>query len=135
MELWQKRQQADPEANAGDGTEGGGAQQAGGGMDRQQFLYVQQAIDRLEKVVNTTHTMARVTLSLKGLEELMTLQLQNGLDMGVNYYSSRSAKEFLQLKKEEELSRIKEEIKEANFLCLIADGSNDKGSWSKRWCI
>ncbi|CAM9481541.1 unnamed protein product, partial [Heterosigma akashiwo] len=71
--------------------------------------------------------MARVTLSLKGLEDLITLQLYNGLDMGVNYYSSHSAKEFLQLMKEEELSRIKEEIKEANFLCLIADGSNDTG--------
>ena len=53
---------------------------------------IEQKLEQLTRFVYTTHCLGQKSFGLDALENLVTVQLQNGFDIGTQYYSSHHAK-------------------------------------------
>jgi hypothetical protein len=82
---------------------------------------------QIARLANTAHLLAKRSLSLDVFEDLITVQLQNGCDMGCQYYSHQSLKELLCIMATDEKDANAQTLKNVRFVSIIADGSNDKG--------
>ena len=56
----------------------------------------------------------------------MDLQEKNGLDIGAQYRTDKKCKEFVSSMASVERERISDEVHNARFMCVLADGSTDK---------
>ena len=88
---------------------------------------LQQKLQQVTRLCNTAHCVAKKSFGLDAFEDLVVLQLQNGADMGTQYYSPHHTKELMSIISEIEKKDLREDLKVARFLSIMADGSNDKG--------
>ena len=88
---------------------------------------LQQKLQQVTRLCNTAHCVAKKSFGLDAFENLVVLQLQNGADMGTQYYSPQHTKELMSIISEIEKKDLRENLKVARFLSIMADGSNDKG--------
>ena len=49
---------------------------------------IEQKLEQLMRFVYTTHCLGQKNFGLDALEDLVTVQLQNGVDIRTQYYSS-----------------------------------------------
>ena len=57
----------------------------------------------------------------------MHSRILNSADMGTHYYSPHHTKELMSIISEIEKKDLREDLKVAHFLSIMADGSSDKG--------
>ena len=86
----------------------------------------QQTQSRMEIMFNTAFYVASEGLAFKKFPGLLDLQEKNGLDIGIQYRNDKKCKEFVSSIASVERQRISEEVHNARFLCVLADGSTDK---------
>ena len=86
----------------------------------------QETEARLHKLFNTAFYIASENLAFRKFKGLCNLQEKNGLDFGSQYKNDKACREFVENIAAIEKERSQEEIKNARFLCVLADGSTDK---------
>jgi len=86
----------------------------------------QQTQSRMEILFNTAFYVASEGLAFKKFPGLLDLQEKNGLDTGIQYRTDKKCKEFVSSIASVERQRRLEEVHNARFLCVLADGSTDK---------
>lgn len=80
---------------------------------------------RMGRLFNTAHYVAKEGLAFRKFTGLCDLQEKNGLDMGTNYRNEMKCKEFVSSIGAIEQERCAKEIRDARFLCVLADGATD----------
>ena len=86
----------------------------------------QQTETRMGMLFNTTFYVASEGLAFKKFPGLLDLQEKNGLDIGAQYRTDKKCKEFVSSMASVERERISDEVHNARFMCVLADGSTDK---------
>ena len=81
---------------------------------------------RMEKLFNTAHYVAKEGLAFKKFMGLCDLQEKNGLNIGNDYRNKIKCKEFVFSIAAIEQEKYAKEIRDARFLCVLADGATDK---------
>ena len=71
-------------------------------------------------------SVANEGLTFKKFTGLCDLQEKNGLDIGNNYRNEIKCKEFVSSIAAIEQEKYAKEIRDARFLCVLADGATDK---------
>lgn len=74
---------------------------------------------------NTAFYVASEGLAFKKFPGLLDLQEKNGLDIGARYRTEKKCKEFVSTIASVERERISDEVHNAQFICVLADGSTD----------
>lgn len=82
---------------------------------------------RMESLINTAHFMAKEDIAMAKFSELCDLQEKNGLDLGINYRNNRACRQFVDAIAITTKQKLADEIKEARFLCVMGDGTTDRG--------
>ena len=80
---------------------------------------------RMGRLFNTAYYVAKEGLAFRKFMGLRDLQEKNGLDMGTNYCNEIKCKEFVSSVGTIEQKRCAMEIRDARFLCVLADGTTD----------
>ena len=86
----------------------------------------QETEARLHKLFNTAFYIASENLAFSKFKGLCDLQEKNGLDFGSQYKNDKACRDFVEHIAAVEKEQSQEEIKNARFLCVLADGSTDK---------
>lgn len=86
----------------------------------------QQTETRMGMLFNTAFYVASEGLAFKKFPGLLDLQEKNGLDIGAQYRTDKKCKEFVSSMASVERERISDEVHNARFMCVLADGSTDK---------
>ena len=86
----------------------------------------QETEARLHKLFNTAFYIANENLAFSKFKGLCDLQEKNGLDFGSQYKNNKACRDFVENIAVVEKERSQEEIENARFLCVLADGSTDK---------
>ena len=86
----------------------------------------QETEARLHKLFNTAFYIANENLAFSKSKGLCDLQEKNGLDFGTQYKNDKACRDFVESIAAVEKERSQEEIENARFLCVLADGSTDK---------
>ena len=76
--------------------------------------------------LNTAFYIANENLAFSKFKGLCDLQEKNGLDFGSQYKNDKACRDFVENIAAVEKERSQEEIENARFLCVLADGSTDK---------
>ena len=80
----------------------------------------------MEKVFNTAHYVAKESLAFNKFTGLCDLQEKNGLNIANNYRNKIKCKVFVSSIAAIEQEKYAKEIRDARFLCVLADGATDK---------
>ncbi|MES9884373.1 MAG: hAT transposon family protein [Sedimenticola sp.] len=80
-----------------------------------------------EKLFNTAYYVATENEAFVKFPRLLCLQSKNGVDIGKNYQNDMACKDFCMSTAEVLKEETTENIKGARFICILADGSTDKG--------
>ena len=80
----------------------------------------------MHKLFNTAFYIASENLAFSKFKGLCDLQEKNGLDFGSQYKNDKACRDFVENIAAVEKERSQEEIENARFLCVLADGSTDK---------
>ena len=81
---------------------------------------------RMGMLFNTAFYVASEGLAFKKFPGLLDLQEKNGLDIGAQYRTDKKCKEFVSSMASVERERISDEVHNARFMCVLANGSTDK---------
>ena len=80
----------------------------------------------MERLFSTAHYVAKESLAFKKFTGLCDLQERSGLDVGNNYRNEMKFKEFVSSIAAIEQEKYAKEIRDARFLCVLADAATDK---------
>ena len=80
----------------------------------------------MERLFSTAHYVAKESLAFKKFKGLCDLQERSGLDVGNNYRNEMKFKEFVSSIAAIEQKKYAKEIRDARFLCVLADAATDK---------
>ncbi|XP_072015069.1 zinc finger protein 862-like [Amphiura filiformis] len=83
--------------------------------------------NRIRILMNTAHFTAKEDLAMKKFPKLCTLQEKNGLKIGDNWRNDKACRKFIDAVADESRQDIKDEINDAQFICILADGTTDRG--------
>ena len=78
---------------------------------------------RMKALFNTAFYVADEKLAFKKYPGLCNLQEKNGVDLGNMYRNDKACKSFVKNIAEVEEQNLVEELKCAQFFCVLADGS------------
>ena len=81
---------------------------------------------RMHKLFNTAFYIASENLAFSKFKGFCDLQEKNGLDFGSQYNNNKACRDFVENIAAVEKERSQGEIKNARFLCVLADGLTDK---------
>lgn len=82
----------------------------------------------MQKLFNTAYVVAKENYAFEDFPMLCALQKKNGIKLNDTYLNGKAAKQFVGYIAESLRAEIKNELKDAKFFTLIADGSTDKSS-------
>ena len=86
----------------------------------------QQTESRMNMLLKTAFYVASEGLAFKKFSGLLDLQEKNGLDIGTQYRNDKKCKEFVSSMASVERERISDEVHNAQFVCVFANGSTVK---------
>ncbi|XP_070550824.1 zinc finger protein 862-like [Ptychodera flava] len=85
-----------------------------------------QQKDKLRYLFNTAYAVIKAGKPFSDFEFLCRVQLKNGLPLGHNYINTHGCTTFMKSIADNLKRRISGEIKDANFVSALADGSTDR---------
>ena len=83
--------------------------------------------ERLEKLFNTAHFVAKEKIALAKFPGLCDLQEKNGINIGQHYRNAPACKGFISAIAISERNGTKNDLKNSRFFSVLADGSTDSG--------
>ena len=88
--------------------------------------HAQETEARMHKLFNTAFYIVSENLAFSKFKGLCNLQEKNGLDFGSQYKNDKACRDFVENIAAVEKQLSQEEIENARFLRVLADGSTDK---------
>lgn len=79
-----------------------------------------------EKLFNTAYYIAKEGEAFRKFPNLVGLMKKNGVDVGSNYINEKACREFCISAADVLKENTAEQVQNARFICLLADGSTDK---------
>ena len=85
-----------------------------------------QHIEKLQSLFNSAHLLVLKNWSFNDFEDLLQLQVKNGLPLGHNYQNSHAAKCFIESIASVQRQELVASLANCRFFSIMADGSTDR---------